>query len=87
MISTQQLDASGCDRFDRSQQNPDLFIGDIVPGYLSFIPNLPGSKEPAIRNQKSYQVPVNTPKITLGAVSPDTSQEFERLVNPPQNRI
>jgi hypothetical protein len=25
---------------DRSQQNPDQFIGDIVPGYQSFMPYL-----------------------------------------------
>ncbi|MEG4287603.1 hypothetical protein Q5692_00965 [Microcoleus sp. C2C3] len=50
MISTQQLDASGCDRIDPSRQNPDLFIGDIVPGYQSFIPNLPRFNEPEIRN-------------------------------------
>ncbi|WP_333367217.1 hypothetical protein [Microcoleus sp. N3A4] len=52
MISTQQLDASGCERTDRTRQNPDLFIGDIVPGYQSFIPNLPGFNAPGIRNQK-----------------------------------
>ncbi|MBE9094456.1 hypothetical protein [Tychonema sp. LEGE 07203] len=46
MISTQQLDASGGDRTDR--HNPDLFIGDIVPGYQSFIPYLLD-----LRNQES----------------------------------
>ncbi|MEG4341725.1 hypothetical protein QUB70_00365 [Microcoleus sp. A003_D6] len=52
MISTQQLDASGCDRSVRSRQNPDLFTGDIVPGYQSFIPNLPAFKKPGISNQQ-----------------------------------
>ncbi|MEG4283341.1 hypothetical protein QUB68_09450 [Microcoleus sp. A006_D1] len=56
MISTQQLDASGCDRIDRSQQNPDLFIGDIVPGYQSFSPiylDLSNQESEIINNLKS----------------------------------
>ncbi|MGB7711018.1 MAG: hypothetical protein WBL95_16030 [Microcoleus sp.] len=51
MISTQPFDPSGCDRINRSQQNPDLFLGDSVPGYQSFIPDEAGFKQSGIRNK------------------------------------
>ncbi|MEG3844684.1 hypothetical protein [Microcoleus sp. herbarium14] len=58
MISTQQLDASGCDLY-RSQQNPDLFIGDIVPGYQSFMPYLLETKNQKPAISKNFALPLS----------------------------
>jgi hypothetical protein len=46
----------------RSPQNPDLFIGDIVPGGRSFIPNLL-----ELRNQESVSTSTRSLADSAGA--------------------